>query len=135
MYTGRLTLSLLDAVPICHRVNAVILAGGFFWHLFCIVIRIGRDWKNCKICGPNSLIPGLQDLKDILAMFKWFFGRGPRPAFDRWTYWEKFDYWAPFWGVTIIGVSGLVMWIPYTVATYLPGWIFNIAPLFQIGRA
>src|SRR3546814_6836335 len=66
-----------------HRVNAVIFAGVFFWHLFYIGIRIGRDWKNFKIFGPNSLIPGLQDLKDILAMFKWFFGRGPRPAFDR----------------------------------------------------
>src|SRR3546814_8769755 len=55
---------------IIHRVNAVIFAGVFFWHLFYIGIRIGRDWKNFKIFGPNSLIPGLQDLKDILAMFK-----------------------------------------------------------------
>src|SRR3546814_4277523 len=68
---------------IIHRVNAVIFAGVFFWHLFYIGIRIGRDWKNFKIFGPNSLIPGLQDLKDILAMFKWFFGRGPRPAIGR----------------------------------------------------
>lgn len=116
---------------IIHRVNAVIFAGVFFWHLFYMGIPIVRDWKNFKIFGPNSLIPGLQDLKDILAMFKWFFGMGPRPVFDRWTYWEKFDYWAPFWGVTIIGVSGLVMWIPYTVAKYLPGWVFNVAPIFH----
>jgi len=116
---------------IIHRVNAVIFSGVFFWHLFYMGIPIVRDWKNFKIFGPNSLIPGLQDLKDILAMFKWFFGMGSRPVFDRWTYWEKFDYWAPFWGVTIIGVSGLVMWIPYVVAKYLPGWVFNIAPIFH----
>jgi len=116
---------------IIHRVNAVIFSGVFFWHLFYMGIPIVRDWKNFKIFGPNSLIPGLQDLKDILAMFKWFFGMGPRPVFDRWTYWEKFDYWAPFWGVTIIGVSGLVMWIPYVVAKYLPGWVFNVAPIFH----
>ena len=29
----------------------------------------------------------------------------PRPNFDRWTYWQKFDYWAPFWGAAIIGFS------------------------------
>jgi cytochrome b subunit of formate dehydrogenase len=64
-------------------------------------------------------------------MFKWFFGRGPRPVFDRWTYWEKFDYWAPFWGVTIIGVSGLMMWLPNITASFLPGWVFNIAAIFH----
>jgi cytochrome b subunit of formate dehydrogenase len=83
------------------------------------------------VFGPTSLIPGLQDLKDIIAMFKWFFGQGPRPVFDRWTYWEKFDYWAPFWGVTIIGVSGLVMWLPGFFGQFLPGWIFNVAAIFH----
>ncbi|MFZ4536490.1 formate dehydrogenase subunit gamma [Propionivibrio sp.] len=64
-------------------------------------------------------------------MFKWFFGMTPRPVFDRWTYWEKFDYWAPFWGVTIIGVSGLMMWLPQLTAQYLPGWVFNVAAIFH----
>ena len=45
-------------------------------------------------------------------MFKWFFGQGPRPVFDRWTYWEKFDYWAVFWGMAIIGGSGMMLWFP-----------------------
>jgi cytochrome b subunit of formate dehydrogenase len=52
-------------------------------------------------------------------------------VFDRWTYWEKFDYWAPFWGVTIIGVSGLMMWLPQLTAHYLPGWVFNVAAIFH----
>ena len=29
---------------------------------------------------------------------KWFIGKGPRPQYGRWTYWEKFDYFAVFWG-------------------------------------
>ena len=114
-----------------HRVSAIIFAGVFFWHLLYILVRIARDWKNFKFFGPNSLIPNWQDAKDMLAMFKWFFGKGPRPVFDRWTYWEKFDYWAPFWGVTIIGVSGLVMWLPNVFGAFLPGWIFNVAAIFH----
>jgi cytochrome b subunit of formate dehydrogenase len=116
---------------IIHRVAAVIFAGVFFWHLLYLVSRIARDWKNFKFFGPNSMIPNLQDGKDMLAMFKWFFGQGPRPVFDRWTYWEKFDYWAPFWGVTIIGVSGLIMWLPSFFGAFLPGWIFNVAAIFH----
>lgn len=120
---------------IVHRVNAVIFAGVFFWHLFYIAWGIIRDWKNFKFFGPNSMIPNLQDARDMLAMFKWFFGKGPRPKFDRWTYWEKFDYWAPFWGVTIIGVSGLIMWLPNLFGAFLPGWVFNVAAIFHAEEA
>ncbi len=116
---------------VIHRVAAVIFAGVFFWHLFYILIRTGRNWRTFKVFGPNSLVPNLQDLKDIVAMFKWFFGKAERPVFDRWTYWEKFDYWAPFWGVTIIGVSGLIMWLPGLFGSFLPGWIFNVAAIFH----
>jgi cytochrome b subunit of formate dehydrogenase/cytochrome c5 len=114
-----------------HRVNAVIFAGVFFWHLGYMALLIWRKRATWKWFGPDSMIPNLQDGKDMLAMFRWFFGRGPRPVFDRWTYWEKFDYWAPFWGVTIIGVSGLVMWLPNAFGAVLPGWVFNVAAIFH----
>jgi cytochrome b subunit of formate dehydrogenase len=110
-----------------HRINALVFTSIFVIHLVYTVIRIGRNWRTFRIFGPDSMIPGLQDLKDVIAMFKWFLGTGPRPLFDRWTYWEKFDYWAPFWGVTIVGVSGFMMWFPHIVAKYLPGWVFNVA--------
>ncbi|WP_292932644.1 cytochrome c3 family protein [Noviherbaspirillum sp.] len=114
-----------------HRVFATIFGIVFIWHVFYVGIKLAKNWKKFKIFGPDSLIPGLQDLTDIIAMFKWFFGLAPRPVFDRWTYWEKFDYWAPFWGVTIIGVSGLMMWFPHVTASYLPGWVFNVAMIFH----
>ena len=116
---------------VIHRVAAVLFAGVFFWHLIYMVWGIVRNRKTFQYFGPNSMIPNLQDGKDMLAMFKWFFGQGPRPVFDRWTYWEKFDYWAPFWGVTIIGVSGLIMWLPGFFGAFLPGWIFNVAAIFH----
>jgi len=112
---------------IIHRVNAVIFTAVFIIHLIYIAIRLAKSWRTFKIFGPDSLIPGPQDLWDVIAMFKWFFGKGPRPVFDRWTYWEKFDYWAPFWGVAIVAFSGLLMWFPNVTAAYLPGWVFNVA--------
>ena len=119
------------AAAYIHRVCAVIFATVFILQLLYFVKRIGKNWKNFDWFGPNSLVPRLQDLWDIIAMFKWFFGLGPRPVFDRWTYWEKFDYWAPFWGVTIIGVSGFMLWFPAATASVLPGWVFNIATIFH----
>ena len=116
-----------QVTTIIHRVCAVIFASIFFGHLVYMAAHLGRQWRTFKWFGPYSLIPRWQDLKDIIAMFRWFFGRGPRPVFDRWTYWEKFDYWAPFWGVNIIGFSGLMLWFPEFTARYLPGWVFNVA--------
>jgi cytochrome b subunit of formate dehydrogenase len=112
---------------IIHRCAAVLFATIFFTHLIYIVMRIARNWRTFQWFGSGSLVPRWQDLKDMIAMFKWFFGKGPRPIFDRWTYWEKFDYWAPFWGVTIIGTSGFMMWFPELTASFLPGWVFNVA--------
>ena len=77
--------------------------------------------------GPESMLPSMQDWHDFVAHQKWFFGKGPRPQFDRWTYWEKFDYLAVFWGIFAIGVSGLILWFPVFFTTFLPGWIINIA--------
>jgi cytochrome b subunit of formate dehydrogenase len=85
--------------------------------------------------GPDSMIPTWQDVKDFVAHQKWFFGRGPKPQFDRWTYWEKFDYFAVFWGVFAIGLSGLVMWFPQFFSLFLPGWIINIALIVHSDEA
>ena len=81
------------------------------------------------------MMPTLQDWRDFVAHNKWFFGKGPKPQFDRWTYWEKFDYFAVFWGVFIIGSSGLVMWFPAFFTRFLPGWIINIALIIHSDEA
>ncbi len=114
-----------------HRIFAASFVGIFFWHLIYIFFRIGRSWKTFRWFGPDSMIPNWADLDDAIAMFKWFIGRAPKPQLDRWTYWEKFDYWAPFWGVAIIGGSGAMLWFKGLTATYLPGWVFNLATIFH----
>jgi cytochrome b subunit of formate dehydrogenase len=114
-----------------HRFFAVGFVGIFSWHICYLFLRIGRNWKTFRWFGPDSMVPSLNDLNDAIGMFKWFFGLAPKPQLDRWTYWEKFDYWAPFWGVTIIGVSGAMLWFKGITATYLPGWVFNVATIFH----
>jgi cytochrome b subunit of formate dehydrogenase len=114
-----------------HRVFATIMIVVFSTHLARVLRRlvIGRDYS--VIWGPTSLVPQPRDLADILQHFAWFVGQGKRPAFDRYTYWEKFDYWAVFWGMAIIGGSGLMLWFPETFSRVLPGWVFNIALLIH----
>jgi len=96
-------------------------------------LRFQRLWH--VLFGPDSMMPTWQDWKDFVAHNKWFFGKGPKPEFDRWTYWEKFDYFAVFWGVLIIGASGLILWFPTFFTRVLPGWVINVALIVHSDEA
>ena len=95
--------------------------------------QLKRLWA--RLFGPDSMVPTFQDWHDFVAHNKWFFGKGGKPQFGRWTYWEKFDYFAVFWGVAIIGFSGLIMWFPQFFANYMPGWIINVALIVHSDEA
>ena len=112
-----------------HRIAAVVILGIFLAHLVYFAIVLAPKWRTFKWFGHTSLVPGLQDVRDIIAMFKWFLGKGPKPVFGRWSYWQRFDYWAPFWGLMIVGGSGLLLWFKEATAAVLPGWVFNVATL------
>jgi cytochrome b subunit of formate dehydrogenase len=111
-----------------HRVAAALFVGIFLIHFVYVMQRLLRS-KTFRWFGPDSFIPNWKDFADCWGMFKWFVGKGDRPQFERWTYFEKFDYWAVFWGVNIIGWSGLMLAFPSVTASYLPGWVFNVATL------
>ena len=42
---------------------------------------------------------------------------------------------AVFWGVAIIGMSGLIMWFPESFTIFLPGWIINVALIVHSDEA
>jgi cytochrome b subunit of formate dehydrogenase len=75
--------------------------------------------------GPSSMVANWNDVKDLVSHLRWFVGLGKRPQFDRYAYWEKFDYWAVFWGMIVIGFSGYAMWFAPFFAHFLPGWALN----------
>ncbi len=75
--------------------------------------------------GPTSMVANWKDVKDLFGHMRWFLGTGPKPQFERYAYWEKFDYWAVFWGMIVIGFSGYAMWFAPFFAHFLPGWALN----------
>jgi predicted CXXCH cytochrome family protein len=133
-----------------HHFGAIITFAYFGLHLAALVAGLWRKrglLRNpgsgrlearrlwAALFGPDSLVPSMQDLRDFVAHQKWFFGKGPLPQFDRWTYWERFDYFAVFWGIFIIGASGLVMWFPKFFTGFLPGWMINVALILHSDEA
>ncbi|HEX9580785.1 MAG TPA: cytochrome b/b6 domain-containing protein [Gemmatimonadales bacterium] len=119
-----------QAAGLIHRLCAIITFGYFVVHIASVLHSwIRRPDKLGIVWGPDSMVPQPKDVRDVIQMFQWFLGRGPRPRFDRFSYMEKFDYLAVFWGVAIIGGSGLLLWFPEFFARFLPGWAFNVATI------
>jgi cytochrome b subunit of formate dehydrogenase/nitrate reductase gamma subunit len=110
---------------IFHRWFAGITFGYFFLHLLWVLYY--RFVLKRNLLGPESMVPTKKDFKDLFQHIAYFLGKGEPPRFGRFTYWEKFDYWAVFWGIFFIGGSGLFLWFPEWFSRFLPGVFFNIA--------
>jgi cytochrome b subunit of formate dehydrogenase len=123
-----------------HRFCAVLTFIYFFGalvmciHFLFIRTDLPGNWLQ-RLFGPDSLCPNFKDVRDLTGMVKWFVFKGEKPAFDRWTYWEKFDFFAVFWGMFAIGGSGLLLWFPEFFAGFLPGWSLNVATIIHSDEA
>ena len=84
-----------------------------------------------SVFGPDSPVPNRRDLSDFANMLRWFVGRGPKPTFERWTYWEKFNLWGASADIIMIGTTGFILWFPNQACALLPGQALNIADLIH----
>jgi thiosulfate reductase cytochrome b subunit len=125
----------LEGTRLVHRLAAIGTFGYFVFHLGQLVRRGFVDGEPGLLWGWKSMIPRGKDLADLGRNLRWFLYLGKQPRFDRWTYWEKFDYFAVFWGVAIIGFSGLVLWFPQLFTALFPGWFLNVAHVVHSDEA
>jgi formate dehydrogenase subunit gamma len=88
-----------------HRIGAIGLTFIGAYHLFyTTAFESGRK-------DFGLLVPKLQDLKDFLHQVGYFLGlKKDKPLFGRFSYIEKFDYWAVYWGMVVMITSGYILW-------------------------
>ncbi|MHB0959404.1 MAG: cytochrome b/b6 domain-containing protein [Pirellulaceae bacterium] len=121
-----------SSTGVWHRVFSISMFGCFFAYVllfareYFVRRRQGKTRREV-IFGPDSPLPNLRDAKDLGAMVRWFVGRGPKPTFERWAYWEKFDFFGATSDTILIGVTGLVLWFPNWFCLFLPGEAVNVA--------
>ena len=113
------------AILFFHKLCAIVLTIAFLLHVKDIFTRGIMNREKGIFWGATSMVANWKDAKDLFAHFRYFLGLGPKPKFERYAYWEKFDYWAVFWGMMVIGFSGYAMWFAPFFAHFLPGWALN----------
>ena len=120
-----------------HRFAAVTMIGVFITHiidLFRLKKKEFGSWMKL-LKSENSMLFNKKDLHDFTGSLKWFLGKGERPEYGRWTYWEKFDYFAVFWGMVVIGSTGMTLWFPEFFTHFVPGWFINVATIVHSDEA
>ncbi len=136
----------LTIVRAVHRIAGVALIAVFFYHVGYLLVRLvmrlrreGREgvrtpiWK-IVLGFPLMLTPrdGLQFLQ-LMAYLVHL--RRERPRFGRFNFNQKFEYWAVFWGMPVMGLSGLALWAMPTVAEHLSGRALNFAFIIHSDEA
>jgi len=126
-----------ESAGFIHRFAAVMMIGLFITHIIDLVQKRRKEYQSWRalLFGPDSMMFNRKDLNDFIGNLKWFIGKGPRPKYGRWTYWEKFDYFAVFWGVCVIGSTGLMLWFSEFFTQFIPGSFLNIATIIHSDEA
>lgn len=113
-----------------HRFFAVVLIAEALFHMGAVIAArlAGRER------GDMGFTFG--DVRGLLGDIAHLLGRrGEKPAFGRYDYRQKFEYWAVVWGTVIMAATGFIMWVPEAVTRWLPGVIVPAARVAHGGEA
>ena len=138
-----------DIAPLIHRAAGSVLLGLFVYHtIYWIVLFIRDDLGKLKAQGKlglrtgikaffsQEMVPNMKDFHDVVHAWKYllyFTNRPPRHEKMSWR--EKFDYFAPYWGIPILGPAGVLLWWRDEVTHFLPGIVLNAAYIMHTDEA
>jgi len=104
-----------------HRLNAVLLlANMFLFLLYNIVSRRGRIWIR-------DMLPRMRDFRDLFSTLRFYMGFAKeKPKFAIFNYGEKAEYWALWWGIAVMALTGFMLWFSKLLPTEYP-WLIDAA--------
>lgn len=130
-----------EITAVIHRICGVTMVTLFFYHwyylfknLFKYYILPAKKKKAFSISGMlkfiyySPMFPRIKDLKDVKDFLKYvFFISDEKPKHERFHWREKFDYWAVFWGIPLLGLTGAILWFETYATKIMPGWAVNVS--------
>ncbi len=129
----------IHGAPIVHRIAGVALLVGFALHIVFILVNVRRSlkqrdqrglkaWINAILALP--MIPKWRDVRDLFTWAKYVFFLSPeRPGYGHYSWKEKLEYLGLFWGIPLLGITGILLWAESISSHILPGWALNVAYL------
>ncbi len=126
----QLSDSAFELRSLVHRIAGVVMVLSGVWHLWYLAFTAnGR--KLFK-----DLLPQWRDVTDPWHVLKYNLGlSATKPAFDRFCYIEKAEYWAMAWGTILMALTGAILWFDNTSMGYITKLGFDIARIVHFYEA
>ena len=106
----------IDAVRWLHRASGVMFAVLLAVHV------AGAVWPTLRRRAALSLVPDAKDFRDAAATLRYQLGTAPKPpAFDRFDYRQKFEYWGLLLGGSVMVATGFLLLFPLLATAVLGG--------------
>jgi cytochrome b subunit of formate dehydrogenase len=121
-----------ETAGLIHRAAGLTMLADFIWHVLYLMYLMATG--RMRFHPTTTIVPLPKDVVDVLKNYLYFLGLSKeRPKFGRFSYIHKFDYWAVFWGMGIIGVSGFVLAFPVFSSRFVPSFALEwFWPLMRI---
>lgn len=112
-----------------HRVAAVVMTIGSFWHLFYCFTARGRKFVK-------DMLPTMDDVSFFVNKMLNFIGKGDsRGCAHRFNYAEKAEYWALIWGTIVMAVTGVLLWFDNFFSAFFGREVFDVAVIVHFWEA
>jgi cytochrome b subunit of formate dehydrogenase len=83
-----------------------------------------------------DILFNVDDIRQFLQQMRYNYRLSDiKPAFGRYTWKQKFEYFGAGFGAVIMGITGILMWHPFEAMKYFPLGIIQVANLFHTWEA
>lgn len=113
-----------------HRAAAVVFVVLAVYHLY-YLLATNKGRERLK-----ALLPAPRDLSDPIKLVLYNLGlRRERPLLERFSYIEKFEYWALVWGSIVMVVTGAILIFHNFALASFPYWVVSVARIVHLMEA
>jgi formate dehydrogenase gamma subunit len=120
----------LEMVRIIHRIAAVILMVETVFHIG------AAGYQMYVLRKRPDILPTMADIRNGIQALRYNLRLGgKKPQQGRFTFEEKFEYWALVWGTVIMAITGFILWNPIASANVMPGEFIPAAKEVHGGEA
>jgi len=106
----------IESTRLIHHFAAILLILGAVYHGGVLT------YKVFVLRVRPTMLPGWKDAQDGLHALAYNLGLAKtQPQMGRYSFAEKFEYWAVVWGTIIMIMTGFVLWNPIATTEFLPG--------------
>jgi cytochrome b subunit of formate dehydrogenase len=125
-----LALGGVEPVRIIHRIAAIVL-------MLEVVYHIGSTAYHTFVLRRRPvMMPTIHDMRSAVQGLRYNLRLGgTRPQQGRYTFEEKFEYWALVWGTVVMAITGFILWNPIATTRVLPGEFVPAAKEVHGGEA